>query len=381
MANAWDSDEIRSLENNIRNNFVNSYNGQTKIDNNDSRLTNIERERQEKISQSNAEYNKTINDVNNHYNNVNQALDQGYAKKEQAMNQQTQATIDNINTQKDRAERNYQNEQRGSYIDYRNAINPYGAQAELRASRGLANSGYSETYQSNAYNTWQNRVATAKQSLNDALVDYNAQITNARNTNSTALAELWSNVALQKAQNSLQGFQYKNTLIENRNQRETQLQQLYDTKYQNMYKNISEDLNRQISNYQYGINTLNEIRKNREKSNQWQAEYDRQKEQYRKQLEIERARLSETRRHNQATESLQRQQLARARATASRRSSSGGRSSSMSSVQNDAQSVLKNNMEILQGPGIQNIFRDKRTGRTYPTPEALLASYGIGASR
>lgn len=324
MANAWDSDEIRSLENNIRNNFVNSYNGQTKIDSNDSRLTNIERERQEKISQSNAEYNKTINDVNNHYNNVNQALDQGYAKKEQAMNQQTQATIDNINTQKDRAERNYQNEQRGSYIDYRNAINPYGAQAELRASRGLANSGYSETYQSNAYNTWQNRVATAKQSLNDALVDYNAQITNARNTNSTALAELWSNVALQKAQNSLQGFQYKNTLIENRNQRETQLQQLYDTKYQNMYKNISEDLNRQISNYQYGVNALNEIRKNREKSNQWQAEYDRQKEQYRKQLEIERARLSETRRHNQATESLQRQQLARARATASRRSSSGG---------------------------------------------------------
>lgn len=381
MANAWDSNEIKSLESNIRNNFVNSYNGQTKIDSNDSRLTNIERERQEKISQSNAEYNKTINDVNNHYNNVNQALDQGYAKKEQAMNQQTQATIDNINTQKDRAERNYQNEQRGSYIDYRNAINPYGAQAELRASRGLTNSGYSETYQSNAYNTWQNRVATAKQSLNDALVDYNAQITNARNTNSTALAELWSNVALQKAQNSLQGFQYKNTLIENRNQRETQLQQLYDTKYQNMYKNISEDLNRQISNYQYGVNALNEIRKNREKSNQWQAEYDRQKEQYRKQLEIERARLSETRRHNQATESLQRQQLARARATASRRSSSGGRSSSMSSVQNDAQSVLKNNMEILQGPGIQNIFRDKRTGRTYPTPEALLASYGIGASR
>ena len=147
-----------------------------------------------------------------------------------------------------------------------------------------------------------------------------------------------------------------------------------------MYKNISEDLNRQISNYQYGINTLNEIRKNREKSNQWQAEYDRQKEQYRKQLEIERARLSETRRHNQATESLQRQQLARARATASRGSSSGGRSSSISSVQNDAQSVLKNNMEILQGPGIQNIFRDKRTGKTYATPEALIAYYCIGAS-
>ena len=375
MANAWDSDEIRSLENNIRNNFVNSYNGR--------RLTNIERERQEKISQSNAEYNKTINDVNSHYNNVNQALDQGYAKREQAMNQQTQATIDNINTQKDRAERNYQNEQRGSYIDYRNAINPYGAQAELRASRGLANSGYSETYQSNAYNTWQNRVATAKQSLNDALVDYNAQITNARNTNSTALAELWSNVALQKAQNSLQGFQYKNTLIENRNQRETQLQQLYDTKYQNMYKNISEDLNRQISNYQYGINTLNEIRKNREKSNQWQAEYDRQKEQYRRQLELERARLAETRRHNQASESMQRQQLAIARRRSN--SSSGGRSSSVNSIQNNAQNnaqnILKNNMEVLQGPGIQNIFRDKRTGKTYATPEALLASYGIGASR
>lgn len=373
MANAWDSDEIRSLENNIRNNFVNSYNGQTKIDSNDSRLTNIERERQEKISQSNAEYNKTINDVNSHYNNVNQALDQGYAKREQAMNQQTQATIDNINTQKDRAERNYQNEQRGSYIDYRNAINPYGAQAELRASRGLANSGYSETYQSNAYNAWQNRVATAKQSLNDALVDYNAQITNARNTNSTALAELWSNVALQKAQNSLQGFQYKNTLIENRNQRETQLQQLYDTKYQNMYKNISEDLNRQISNYQYGINTLNEIRKNREKSNQWQAEYDRQKEQYRRQLELERARLSETRRHNQASESMQRQQIALSRQRI--KNSSGVRSSSVDE-NNPLKSAVKN-MEVLQGPGIENRYRDKSTGRTYQSPEHFLVPYNI----
>lgn len=377
MANAWDSNEIRSLESNIRNNFVNSYNGQTKIDSNDSRLTNIERERQERISQSNAEYNKTINDVNNHYDNVNQALDQGYAKREQAMNQQTQATIDNINTQKDKAERNYQNEQRGSYIDYRNAINPYGAQAELRASRGLSNSGYSETYQSNAYNTWQNRVATAKQSLNDALVDYNAQITNARNTNSTALAELWSNVALQKAQNSLQGFQYKNTLIENRNQRETQLQQLYDTKYQNMYKNISEDLNRQISNYQYGINTLNEIRKNREKSNQWQAEYDRQKEQYRRQLELERARLAETRRHNQASESMQRQQLALSRQKI--KNSSGARSSSVDE-NNPLKSAVKN-MEVLQGPGIENRYRDKSTGRTYQSPEHFLVPYNIVKQR
>ena len=47
-------------------------------------------------------------------------------------------------------------------------------------------------------------------------------------------------------------------------------------------------------------------------------------------------------------------------------------------MQNNAQNILKNNMEILQGPGIKNIFRDKRTGRTYPTPEALLASYRVG---
>ena len=128
---------------------------------------------------------------------------------------------------------------------------------------------------------------------------------------------------------------------------------------------------------------MNEIRKNREKSNQWQAEYDRQKEQYRRQLELERARLAETRRHNQASESMQRQQLAIARRRSN--SSSGGRSSSVNSIQNNAQNnaqnILKNNMEVLQGPGIQNIFRDKRTGKTYATPEALLASYGIGASR
>lgn len=339
MENVWNSSEIRNEENDVRNKFINTYNGQTAVDTNDERLTSINRERQQAIANSNNEYNQRINQNRNDYNNmisntdqyynqINSTLQEGLKKQQDAMNAQTDATINKINTQKDKANRDYLNEQKGSYVDYRNATNQYGANAEQMASNGLWGSGYSETYKSNAYNTWQNRVATARQSLNDTMTSYDQQITDALNSNNTAQAELWSNVALQVAQNSLQGFQYKNTLIESRNKlensliesrnnRQDTLNSRYDTLYQNTWSDMSADLNRQISNYQWGQNYLLDNAKQRqaqdnwqanfdESRRQWQAEYEQKKAYYAAQLRQSRAQLAETIRHNKASEASSR---------------------------------------------------------------------------
>lgn len=304
--------------------IVDGYDGKVTVDQNDSRLTSIEAERQKSITENNNTYNNMINDsnrsydnmINNtqqYYDNMNKTMQEGYEKQKQASQDQLKATIDNINTQKERTERDYQREQRGAYTDYQNQINPYGVQAEQMASNGLNNSGYSESSRTSMYNAYQNRVATARQTLQDALVDYNAQIVSAQNANNTAMAELWSNVYLKIAENALAGFQYKNqleqnklttvqSLTQNRINNENTLQSRYDTRYQNMLSQINQEISNKQNQYNTALSILQSDKKlaedikqfneqmayqrerDRIKDAQWQQEYNLSLQKYRASL-------------------------------------------------------------------------------------------------
>lgn len=384
-------------------NYIANYDGNTKIDTNDSRLTNIEAQRQQAINASNGNYNQLINESENTYNNlinnsnnaynqminnsqqyydkINNTLEQGYKKQEQARNAQTQATIDEINRQKGITERDYQKEQRGAYSDYKNQTNPYGVQAEELASNGLTRTGYAESTITNAYNTYQNRVATARTSLQDSLANYQAQITSARNSNNTALAELWSNVYTQIAQNALDGFKYRNTLNTNRLQNEQNLtankiqnkqsltearisnentlQARYDSKYQNMLAQINNELDRKQNLFSIANNTVQNYDKMKQSQEQWQKEYNLKYAQYK-------ASLSSSRRSSGSS-----------RRSSSKKSSSNNSSRSVSnnSSPSNSQDILRN-MKIIQGAGIQNRIKDGYSGRTFSSPKALLAYYG-----
>lgn len=310
--------------------IVDGYDGKVTVDQNDSRLTSIEADRQQAIKQnsntynnlineSNKSYNNMINNTQQYYDNLNKTMQQGYEKQNQAQQAQLQATIDNINVQKDRAERDYQKEQRGAYSDYQNHINPYGVQAEQMASNGLNNTGYSESSRTSMYNAYQNRVATARQTLQDALVDYNAQIVSAQNANNTAMAELWSNVYLKIAENALAGFQYKNqleqnklttvqSLTQNRINNENTLQSRYDTRYQNMLSQINQEISNKQNQYNTALSILQSDKKMQEdtrqfnenmayqrerdriKDAQWQKEYNLSLQKYRASLSNSKAR-------------------------------------------------------------------------------------------
>jgi hypothetical protein len=310
--------------------IVDGYDGKLTVDQNDSRLTSVEAERQKAISENNNTFNDMINESNKSYNNmidstqkyydnINSTLQQSYEKQKEAQDAQTQATVDQINTQKERTERDYQKEQRGAYTDYQNQVNPYGVQAEQIASNGLSNSGYSESSRVSMYNSYQNRVATARQSLQDALVDYNAQIVSAKNANNTALAELWSNVYLKIAENALAGFQYKNqleqnklttvqSLTQNRMNNENTLQSRYDTRYQNMLNQINQEISNKQNQYNTALSILQSDKKMQEdtrqfnenmayqrerdriKDAQWQKEYNLSLQKYRASLSNSKAR-------------------------------------------------------------------------------------------
>ena len=160
---------------NTANNYVAGYNPNEQVNLNDSRLTTIENQRNNAIAQSNATYNNMASQADQFYNNQTQVA-QDYANKQQQLqNDLTNQAIAEINQEKAKTERDYQKEQRGAYADYARNVNNYGINAEINAARGLSNTGYAESSRVSMYNAYQNRVATARQSLQESLQGFNKQ--------------------------------------------------------------------------------------------------------------------------------------------------------------------------------------------------------------
>lgn len=258
--------------------YVRNYNPNETVNYNDSRLTNIEAQRREEQNQVNNTYDKMINSSDSYYKNLIDTQKEYQDKQIENQNAQTEQTIKEINQQKDKTQRDYQKEQRGAYQDYRNQTNAYGVQAEIRASQGLNNTGYAESSNVSMYNTWQNRVATARQSLNDTMTQYDNMIAQARLTNNEQLAEIAFKFAQAQAQYALEGFQYKNTLIENKQTRLSELGQRYDTKYQNMLNQINTELAARRDMFGQANNVIANYNSWKQSQDQWEKQMAYQRE-------------------------------------------------------------------------------------------------------
>ena len=103
----------------------------------------------------------------------------------------------------------------------------------------MLNTGYSESSQVQMYTAYQNRVATARESYNRAVVEYDNAIKDARLQNSAKLAEIAYQALQQKLELSLQGFQYKNTLLQ---QKLTSQNDVKD-RYYNRWKDVQSQIN------------------------------------------------------------------------------------------------------------------------------------------
>ena len=267
-------------------NIVANYNPNEQLNLNDSRLTGVESARQTEATQVNDNYNKMLNDANKFYQDqIN--ISKEYQDKQIAnQNAQTEQSIKEINQAKEKAQRDYQKEQRGAYTDYQKQINPYGANAETMAANGLARSGYSESSNVAMYNQYQQRVASAKQSLNDAMVQYDNMIAQARLTNNTNLADIAYNFAKTQADLALQGFQYKNSLLQAQEQQLNTVNARYDNRYNTMLSLLQNELETRRANY----NNATEVLQN-QRNFEYQREQDRiANELKRQQLEYQKER-------------------------------------------------------------------------------------------
>ena len=209
------------------------------VDYNDPRLTSITEGKEAALADNKNMYGDMVANTDKFYNDQKD-LAQNYADTQSQLQQdRTDFTIETIEQQKDQAHKDYLKEQAGAYVDWRKQSNAYGAEAEQMASAGLTNSGYSESSQVSMYNTYQNRVATARESYNQAVLNYNNAIKDAQLQNNAALAEIAYNALQKQLELSLEGFQYKNQLLIDQANKALEIENTYFNQYATMLDQLN----------------------------------------------------------------------------------------------------------------------------------------------
>ena len=179
----------------------------------DKRFTDVKNQEKQAVSQTNNTYNEMINKTDSYYQQQIDASKQWADKQTELQQAQTDFAIEKTEQAKDQAKKDYTKEQKGAYTDYQKATGQYGVNAEQLASQGLNQAGYSESVRTNAYNTYQNRYMAARESYNQAILNYDNSIKEAQLANNAQLAQIAYEALQKQLELSLQGFQYKNQLV------------------------------------------------------------------------------------------------------------------------------------------------------------------------
>ena len=205
----------------------------------DERFKAVDAEKQSALNNVNNVYNNMVNESQGYYNDLQNAAEEYGRTQAELQQQQSDYAIQQIEQNKDYLNKDYQREQRGAYTDWQKQSNRYGVEAERQAAVGLNNTGYSESSQVSMYNTYQNRVAQARDTYNRAVTEYDNQITQARLTNSAQLAQIAYQALQTKLQLGLEGFQYKNGLLT----QQLQMQQATEDRYYSRWQDVLNQIN------------------------------------------------------------------------------------------------------------------------------------------
>lgn len=313
----------------------------------DKRFTEVEKDKNAALSDLENTYTNMINQSDKYYQDqINATKDWANTQKK---NQQAQTdfAIEQIERQKDQAKQDYTKEQSGAYVDWQKQSNQYGANAEQMAAQGLANTGYAESSMVSMYNTYQNRITAARESYNRAVLNYDNAIKDARLQNNSVLAEIAYEALQQQLELSLQGFQYKNTLIREKAKEKTTLNNTYYERYQDVLAQINEE-NKLAETVRQHDNTIAmqkaQLEENKRQHNETlalqKAQFAWQKEQAAKSSSGGSIKKSSSGGSSSKKSSSKSKSQANARAKIRENTSSKSKSSSSSAPPIDMQSVL-----------------------------------------
>lgn len=219
----------------------------------DKRFAEVESAKQGALADVENTYGGMINSADNYYNSL---IDESKAWAEEQKKQQqaqTDFTLDKIEQQKEQANKEYTREQSGAYVDWQKQSNAYGVNAEQMAAAGMQNSGFSESAQVSMYNTYQNRVSTARESFLLATQNYDNNIKEAQLQNSVALAQIARDSYKQQLELALEGFQYKNNLVIERANKRLEVENTYYNRYKDVLAQINHENEMREQARQFGL--------------------------------------------------------------------------------------------------------------------------------
>ena len=242
------------------------------VDYNDKRFAEVNTQKNAALAENDKTYDSMITDSDKYFQNKIDAVEQWGETQAKNQQDQTDFAIEKIEQQKDQAKSDYLKEQSGAYVDWQKQSNEYGTNAEKMAESGLAHTGYSESSQVSMYNTYQNRVATARETYAKAVLNYDNAIKDAQLQNNSLLAEIAYNTLQQSLDLSLQGFQYKNTLIIDKAAKKAEIDDRYYNRYQNVLSQINYENSMAEQIRQFNEQQAEQIRQ----FNEQQAEEKRQ---------------------------------------------------------------------------------------------------------
>ena len=249
----------------------------------DKRLTSVESDKKAALNEVDVTYGNMIGNADKYYQEQINASKDWADKQSQLQQEQTDFAIEQIEQQKEQAQKDYTKEQSGAYVDWQKQSNQYGANAEQIAAQGMTGSGFSESSQVSMYNTYQNRYTTARESYTRAVLNYDNAIKDARLQNNSALAEIAYQALQKQLELSLQGFQYKNQLLIEQSNKKLEVSEIYHGRYQDVLDQINKENALAEEVRQFGLNQ------------------ELEKERLRQQKEISDAQLAEEKRQFDAT--------------------------------------------------------------------------------
>lgn len=301
----------------------------------DEQFQKVETDKQNALTEMDETYGNMIGNVDKYYQDQIDASKQWADTQSKLQQDQTDFTIEQINQQKDKAQKDYTKEQSGAYVDWQKQSNQYGSEAEKMASAGLSKTGFSESSQVSMYNTYQNRLATARESFTSAVLNYDNAIKDARLQNNAALAEIAYQALQSQLELSLQGFQYKNQLISEQANKKVELENMYYQRWQdvltqmNTENAMAEEIRQYNQNYQLQLKQFDEsVRQFEMEYTQRQAEFKesirqfdeeiarlkkKDEQEYKlqiQQLEMEKKRIEQEQKNWEAEMALKEKQLA-----------------------------------------------------------------------
>lgn len=258
------------------------------VDLNDKNLTNITNEKNNALNSTNAAYDNMINSTDSYYQDQINASKEWANKQSELQKAQSDLAVEKIEQQKKEAEQDYTKEQKGAYQDYMKQNNAYGSSKQATGQSGLAGSGWSETVQAGYYNTYQNRYATARETYNKALTNYNLAIKDAQLQNNSNLAQIAYEAQQTQLKLAVENIQYKNQLLQEKTAQQLNIANQYNSQWQNMYNTL-------LSNAQF----------EEQEKRAW-AQYNESVRQYNETKALQQAQLAETIRSNKANEAISR---------------------------------------------------------------------------